>query len=120
MHLQTCFVPPVSFVWLIGLSRQPGSFVIGRCAGRGLPAERTYERQQHPAAFSGEHRMHSYYMASLSSHIIPKIDTYTKPGKASRSEPVRSIERKVGVTKNYGMRMITLKPRLHNLQLFFI
>lgn len=41
-------------ICLVNRSEQAaGSFVIGRGAGHGLPTERTYEHQQHPAPFSG-------------------------------------------------------------------
>lgn len=77
MHLQTCFVPPVAFVWLISLSRQQGLLLLAgaqrffQSAGPSLLTERTYEHQQHPAFFSGEYGIHSCNMAALLSHIIP-------------------------------------------------
>lgn len=51
MHLQTCFVPMLAFVWLIGRSRRLIPLLLAGAHRQGLMAERTYEHQQHPAAF---------------------------------------------------------------------
>ena len=70
-------------ICLVNQSEQAaGSFVIGWGAGRGLPAERTYEHQQHPASFIREYGMHSCNIAALSSRIIPE-----RTGRRRRREP---------------------------------